>query len=395
MAGEIALRLLRIQLLQFGPYGTMCPMAVTHGLAPVLWKEPEHNPCVSHYSNLSGSEKQNREADLPKRSNAALSRAERLRQVEEILYNAPPNGLAMTEIAKRCGVTRTTIWKDIQSLLTEGVPIWEKDRRYGILRGRYVTSVRLNLHEATALFLAARLLTRYADSHHPHVARAIEKLAAAMPKDLLQSHMNRAADVIRTRRGLPDLTRTLEQITEAWAERKRVRLWEKPKEGKPSYERLYEPHFIEPSGVGFSLYVIGYDVQKQDWRTFHIGRIERIEITTEQFEPRTDFDLYIFLNRAWGINWGGGKEVVEVRLRFPPGRITERVKASEWHMSQQIEDLPDGGCVLAVKIGDTIEMKPFIRQWGKDVIVLAPDSLRREIAEEMLAAARNYGLVKD
>ena len=332
---------------------------------------------------------------MPRSSGQSLSRAERLRRVEETLYNAPPAGLTMVEIAGRCGVNRTTIWKDIQSLLKDGVPICDDEGRYGILRERYVTSVRLNLHEATALFLATRLLTRYSDTHHPHVARAIEKLAAAMPKDLIQRHMLRAADVVRTRREHRELTRTLERLTEAWAERKRVRIWQKAKDGEPARERLFEPHFIEPSGVGYSLYVIGYDNQKDDWRTFHIGRLDRVEVTNEQFEPRADFDLYTLLRRAWGINWGTGKEAVEVRLRFPPGRITARVKASEWHMSQHIEDLPDGGCVLAVTIGDYIEMKPFIRQWGKDCEVLAPESLRQEIAEEMREAARLYGLMDD
>ncbi len=330
---------------------------------------------------------------MPRSRNQAWSRAERLRRVEEILYNAPPAGLTMVEIGRRCGVDRTTIWKDIQSLLKDGVPICDNERRYGILRERYVTSVRLNLHEATALFLAARLLTRYADSHHPHVARALEKLAAAMPKDLIQRHMLRAADAVRARREQSELTRTLERLTEAWAERKRVRIWQKAKEGEPARERLFEPYFLEPSGVGYSLYVMGYDHYRNDIRTFKIDRLARVELTEDRFTPRDDFDPYHYLRNAWGINWGSGEEI-EVRLQFSPGRVTERVKESEWHDSQRIEDAPHGGCILAVKIGSTLEMKPWIRQWGKDVIVLAPEELRREIAEEMQEAARNYGLVK-
>lgn len=316
----------------------------------------------------------------------------RLRYVEEQLYHAADEGLSKQAIAKLCGVDRTTIHRDINKLLDDGVPIWSDKGKYGINRTNYLPAVRFNLHEAMALFLAARLLTRYADSHHPHGARAIEKLAAVMPKDLIQQHMLRAANVVRTRRELPDLTRVLENLTEAWANRKRVWLWQKDVDRGPARPRLFEPHFIEPSGVGFSLYVIGYDNQKQDWRTFHIGRLEKVELTEERFEPRADFDLYTLLRQAWGVNWGKG-EMYEVRLRFPSGRITARVKASEWHMSQHIEDLPDGGCVLAVKIGDYIEMKPFIREWGKDCEVLAPEELRREIAEEMREAARLYELI--
>lgn len=331
---------------------------------------------------------------MPRKRNLALSRAERLHAVEETLYNAPPDGLRMVEVAQRCGVDRTTIWKDIRALSENGVPVWGEAGRYGILRERYVTSVRLNLHEATALFLAARLLTRYSDTNHPHVARAIEKLAAAMPKDVMQRHMCRAADVVRTRREWPELVHNLERLTEAWAERRRVRLWQKPRDGKPAHERLFDPYFLEPSGVGYSLYVIGWDHYRDDLRTFRIERLERVELTDEHYVPREDFDPYQYLHGAWGVNWGTGEEV-EVRLQFSPGRVTERVKESEWHISQRIEDLPDGSCILSVRVGSTLEMKPFIRQWGADCVVLAPAQLRQELAEEMRRAAGNYAVPAD
>ena len=117
--------------------------------------------------------------------------------MERILYDAPPEGLTPGEVAKRCGIHRSTVWRDIRSLQNNDVPIWGEKGHYGILRERYVTSVRLNLHEATALFLATRLLSRYSDENHPHVARAMEKLAAAMPKDMMQQHIQRAADLVR------------------------------------------------------------------------------------------------------------------------------------------------------------------------------------------------------
>ena len=318
------------------------------------------------------------------------NRAARLDRIELILYNAPLEGLSMAEIARECGINRSTVWRDVQALMENGVPIYEVSRgRYAILRERYITSVRLNLHEATALFLAARLLTRYSDENHPHVVRAMEKLAAAMPKDMMQRHILRTAGLVRERRERPEFTRMLEQLTEAWAERKRVYLWQRPGENRPARRRLFEPYFLEPSGVGYALYVIGYDHLRQDIRTFKVERLARVEVTNERFEMPDDFDPYQYLNNAWGINWGSG-EKIEVRLRFPAGRVTERVKESEWHISQRIEDLPDGGCVLTVQVGSTLEMKPWIRQWGPDCEVLSPPELRAEIAEELHRAAEVY-----
>lgn len=320
------------------------------------------------------------------------NRAERLLRIERILYDAPPEGLLPSEIARRCSIHRTTVWRDIRALEANGVPICCENGRYYILRERYVTSVRLNLHEATALFLAARLLTRYSDENHPHVASAMEKLAAAMPRDIMQQHIRRAADLVRERRERPEFTRTLERLTEAWAERRRVRLWQRSEAGQPARVRLFDPYFLEPSGVGYALYVIGYDHLREDIRTFKVERLERVELTSERFEVPPDFDPYRYLHNAWGINWGSGEQV-EVRLKFPPGRVTQRVKESEWHITQRIEDLPDGGCILSVRVGATLEMKPWIRQWGADCEVLSPPELRAEIAEEMRRAAEMYGPV--
>lgn len=316
----------------------------------------------------------------------------RLRRVELLLFRAGEEGISLSEVAQACGVNRSTIFRDIRKLQEDAVPIWVSKGKHGIDRTHYLPAVRFNLHEATALFLAARLLTRYADAHHPHVAAAIDKLAAVMPKDLIQRHLSRAADVVRARRDLPDLTRNLEQLTEAWATRRRVRLWEKPKENKPAVERLYEPYFLEPSGVGYSLYVMGYDHLRKDIRTFKIDRLMRVVPTNEPFDVPADFDPYHYLHNAWGVNWGAGQEPATVRLRFPAGRVADRVRESEWHLSQKREDLPDGGCILSVTVGSTLEMKPWIRQWGRDCEVLAPADLRQEIAEEMREAARLYGV---
>jgi predicted DNA-binding transcriptional regulator YafY len=137
--------------------------------------------------------------------------------------------------------------------------------------------------------------------------------------------------------------------------------------------------------------VIGFDHLRQAIRTFKVERLQRVEVTDERFEVPAGFDPYQYLHNAWGINWGSG-ETVEVRLKFPPGRVAQRVKESEWHISQQIKDLPDGGCIMSIWVGATLEMKPWIRQWGTDCEVLEPPELRAEIAEEMQRAAEVYAL---
>ena len=91
--------------------------------------------------------------------------------------------------------------------------------------------------------------------------------------------------------------------------------------------------------------------------------------------------------------FGPPGEETEVVLQFAPG-VTRRVKESVWHPSQKLEPSDDGGCILRVRVAHPLEMKPFIRGWGPSCLVLSPQWLRQEIAEEMRQAAEMYGNIK-
>jgi predicted DNA-binding transcriptional regulator YafY len=80
------------------------------------------------------------------------SKAARLQQIEHRLYNTP-QGVRVVELAEHCGVDRRTIYRDLTTLGEMGVPVWEHEGRYGIDREFYLSTVRLNLNEAIALFL--------------------------------------------------------------------------------------------------------------------------------------------------------------------------------------------------------------------------------------------------
>ena len=108
--------------------------------------------------------------------------------------------------------------------------------------------------------------------------------------------------------------------------------------------------------------------------TFKLDRIEQAELLEENFEVPGGLSLDRLLGLAWGIMWG---EETKVRLRFSP-KVTRRVKESVWHPSQVIEDMPDGGCIFTVRVGSVLEMTPWIRSWGSDVEVLAPQKLRNK-----------------
>jgi len=303
------------------------------------------------------------------------SKAARLHQIEQVLYNTP-QGLRAIELADYCGVDRRTIYRDLIALHEIGVPVWEDRGRFGIDRAAYVSTIRLTLNEAIALFFAARLLAHHSDEHNPHVVSTLDKLSAALPDQTISSHLARVANLIRTRPLRSTYVQTLEILTRAWADRRLVHLRYRAANHETT-ERVVAPYFLEVSRSEPAAYVIGFDRLRSALRTFKIERIEQANLLEESYDIPTDFDPYVHLARSWGII---DDAAVEVRLRFSC-RVAARVRESVWHHSQHLHDLDDGGCELTMTIGGIREIRSWILSWGAEVEVITPVELRSEVAD--------------
>jgi CRISPR-associated endonuclease/helicase Cas3 len=111
----------------------------------------------------------------------AVGKAERLLQIEALLLTYP-EGLSQAEIARRTGVHRSTIMRSLPDL-TSQFAVHETDEGWlAIDRDHYLMDVKLTLHEAMAVHLAARLMATRSDKRNPHAAAALRKLGLALEK---------------------------------------------------------------------------------------------------------------------------------------------------------------------------------------------------------------------
>jgi predicted DNA-binding transcriptional regulator YafY len=319
------------------------------------------------------------------------TRYERITAIERMLARAP-GGITTGELAREFSVDTDTIRRDIVELESMGTGIFKEGHRHILDHRRSLHYVKLTNNEALALYLATRLLSRHSDEHNPHVVQALEKLADALDtkSPLIAHHIAQAATAVRGRRTRREYVASLEILTQAWAERRKVQLRYRSYTKDETTERTFAPYFIEPSGIGYACYVIGFDELRGALRTLKVERIYDARLNNERFEVPAQFDPQELLASAWGVIWRDEVDL-EVVLRFAPA-VVRRVKESVWHHSQRIEDLPDGACLFTVKVGSTMEMKPWIRQWGADVEVLSPPELRQELVAELWAQAQLYGL---
>jgi len=322
----------------------------------------------------------------------AITKAERLLQIEALLLSYP-EGLTQTEIARKLGVHRSTIHRYLPDLTRRFAVYEEDDGRLVIDRDAYLANVRLTLHEAMALHLAARLMATRTDKQNPHAASALRKLGIALERlaPLIGEHLKVSATVMEeeARRHDPVYLEVLETLTKAWSLGRKVRLWHWHEETGRVFEYVFAPYFIEPYAIGRTAHVIGNREPPGAMRTLKLERIRRIELLDEPYEIPSDFDPRELLADAWGI-WYTEEEPVEVVLKFHP-RVANRVRETRWHRSERLDEQPDGSLIWQARVAEVQEMVPWIRGWGADVEVLEPPELREKMMGEARRLARRYG----
>jgi CRISPR-associated endonuclease/helicase Cas3 len=320
----------------------------------------------------------------------ADNKSSRLIQLQNMLI-AHPEGMTQAEIARRLDVNRSTINRYLADLPNHNIYI-DTDGRWKIDINSDLIHVHLNLHEALAVHLAARLLATRMDRHNPHAASALRKLGIAMAPwaPQISRHMQQSADVLDEagQRLDPVYIAALERLTQAWADQRQARVWHRSENTGHVSEYLFCPYFIEPYAVGMTTMLIGLSNPPGKLRTLKIERIERVELTREPYTIPPDFDPRERLADAWGI-WYSDNQPVEVVLKFHP-RVANRVRETRWHRSQVLEDQPDGSLVWRARLAEPKEMLPWIRGWGADVELLEPEELRQRLVEEIIKLNQIY-----
>ena len=190
------------------------------------------------------------------------------------------------------------------------------------------------------------------------------------------------------RRRDPAYLEVLETLTRAWSDGRVAHVWHQMPDGQV-YDYDFAPYFIEPYAVGQTTHVIGWREPPGAVRTFKLERIRRVELTGTPYDIPGDFDPRQVLADAWGI-WYTEEEPVEVVLRFSP-RVANRVRETQWHRSETVEQQPDGGLLWRARVAEPQEMLPWIRGWGADVEVVGPEEVRAKVAGEARTMAEAYG----
>jgi predicted DNA-binding transcriptional regulator YafY len=325
---------------------------------------------------------------VPERHDTKRDRLARLVRVLMVLNAKGEAGITVKALAAAADVSRRQAYRDLHALETETeIPLWNDRGRWGLAKEALLPSLSLTIHEAMALFLAARLLAKAIDEQDADFTTSFVKLGAVLPHTL-QEHVVDALDQLALGRSEPGFRRNVQALTEAWITSRVVEFDYDARayEGGTGTRRV-RPYLIEPSALTRGLYLVGHDEERDATRTFKVERIGNVSLTPRTFEPPEAYRAGSVLAAAWDVI--GDQPAIDVVLRFGPA-VASRVAEARWHRSQTIEPQADGSLLWRAKVAGPLEIGIWILGWGDDVEVVSPPELRDRIAGQLARAAALY-----
>src|SRR5262245_19385 len=192
-----------------------------------------------------------------------LARLTRLVQ----LLGSHPDGMRVETIASRVDMSVRTVYRDLRALERDlQIPVWAEEGVWGVSDSAFLPPLKLTRSEAMAVFLAARLMVRYADTYDPDLAAAFDKLEAGLPAPLAE-HVERTLDVLQHAPPGERVNEHVRRLTQACAERRVVEIYYelgRYEEPRPERRRAtVQPYLIAPSLQTHALYLIGFDEGRQ------------------------------------------------------------------------------------------------------------------------------------
>ena len=290
-----------------------------------------------------------------------------------------------TELAERLEVSERTLRRDIDRLRELGYVV---DAARGVAGGYQLRAggrlPPLLLEDEEAVAIAVGLRTSAAGAvrgMEETSVQALTKVIALMPPRLRHQ-----LDALRTQTdnltwgGGPVVDAgVLTTLAQACRDDEPLRFTYTAKGAEPT-ERWVEPHRLV--SLGRRWYLVAYDRDRQDWRSFRVDRIGAARLFGTRFRPRDlpAEDAVAFVQA--GIRRMPQRYAVRVRLEAPAEQVARAV--GQWGAVTGAEQQ----CVLEMNVDDLQWPVMVLAQVGADFTVESPPELAAMVAETAERFAR-------
>jgi len=280
------------------------------------------------------------------------------------------------DLANRLGVSERTVRRDVDRLRDLGYPVNASrgtDGGYRLGVGANMPPLLLDDDEAVAIAVGMRTAARSPVTGIEETSvRALAKLEHVLPARL-RRRVSALADYtvpIPPDSPAPEIDpAVLITLASACRDNERLRFDYQSHDGTSSV-RSAEPHRLVSWGRKW--YLVAWDIERSDWRTFRVDRIAPRTPTGPRFTPRElpaggDVAAYV----ARGVSSAGYRFQARITVRAPAAVLAARINPA----IGLVEPIDDHSCVLATGADSVDTVAVYLGLLDLDFQVTEPPAL--------------------
>lgn len=272
-------------------------------------------------------------------------------------------------------ISERTLKRDVGYLRDIYRPLWDqqpdgKQQRFRIKKGNVAAT------DALVPFQLGRFLQQLHNLPGEDVAAATTLLKSAYPSV--------ARDVVMPLKDIPfielgefkgnDINLTiLEHIVSAIQQRQLIRFAYRGQ----NHQELLPLRLLEYKG---RLYVVVWSVKEQRYEPYRMDGVSDV-LTHSKAAPVKFFDFDEFMETRFGLWEGKPPMKHHVIVEITPEKTARNFRDRQWHPTQVMTDLPNGGLRIEMHCGLSPELTSWILHWTPHIRVIQPTDLRDSVRE--------------
>lgn len=291
------------------------------------------------------------------------------------------------DLSERLEIDQRTVRRDVDRLRELGYPVQAFSGHgggYQLGAGSSMPPVLLSDDEAVAVAVALRAAAGSVAKMEETSIGLLAKLDQVLPARLRK----RASALHSVTITLPGgdtapAVDVLTRIAAACRDNLKLKLSYKDRAGKPTLRNL-EPMRLAHTGRRW--YLVAWDQDREDWRTFRVDRVQQVAAVGTQFVPRKfPGDIVAYVSKA--IMYTAYTHRVRLKLKGPHEVLSKQV--SPW--CGRLEPLDGEHCTLDMG-ADTMEMLvTMMVMVGMEFEMLDSHELKPEMRKVVERLARSFG----
>lgn len=280
------------------------------------------------------------------------------------------------ELADRLGVTTRSIRRDIERLRELGYPVRASSGvggGYQLGAGGSLPPLLLAQDEAVAVAICLRLAAGGTVAGISEAAvRTLAKLDQVMPATARErvSDIHETMVTVGTAPAVVDPA-VLMALSRGCRDQVRTTLGYVDRSGVASQRRVEPARLVT---VANRWYLLAYDLDRDDWRTFRLDRVDTVEVGTLPSTPREVPDPGSYVQRS--VTQSPYPHVARVRVRMSSAELSERISP----LAGEVRELDGGWCELVTGSASLTALVCELVMLDTEVEVLDPPALIEHLA---------------